>query len=100
MEDKQFIDKLTAMFFSIFTTTNQKQPDWDLINTICIPETILIKKNGLAEEVYTLQTFIEPRRKILSDGTLTEFEESETGEETKISGNMAQRLQHIKRVAT
>lgn len=92
MTDKLSIDRLTTMFFSIFTNTNQQQPDWNIIHTICIPETIIIKKDGQAETVYNLVTFIEPRRKILSDGTLTGFEEKETEEETKIIGNIAQRF--------
>jgi hypothetical protein len=86
------IDNVTKAFFDIFTNTNQKQPDWAIINTICIPETIIIKKVDTAEVVYNLITFVEPRRKILSDGTLTNFQESETKEETKIIGNIAQRF--------
>jgi hypothetical protein len=35
--------------------------------------------------------------KILFDGTLTEFEESETNEETKIVGNIAQRFSKYKK---
>ena len=97
MSDKQNIDKVVEIFFSIFTNTNQKEPDWYIIHAICLPETIIIKKTGLAEEVYTLQTFIEPRKKLLSDGTLTDFEEMETAEETKVSGNIAQRSSTYKK---
>ena len=90
--DKLEIDNIVKVFFDIFTNTNQKQPDLTIINTICIPETIIIKKSGCAEEIYTLDTFIEPRKKILTDGTLTGFEECETNEETRIIGNIAQRF--------
>ena len=89
--DKTAIDNIVKIFFGIFTNTNQ-QPDWAIINTVCIPETIIIKKTGTEEAVYNLDSFIEPRRKILTDGTLTNFEESETGEETLIIGNIAQRF--------
>ncbi|MEP6794973.1 MAG: DUF4440 domain-containing protein [Saprospiraceae bacterium] len=89
--DKLLLDQLTETFFSIFTNTHQQQPDWNLIHTLCLPETIIIKKSSTAEIVYDLQSFIEPRRIILSDGTLTEFEESEIHEETKIIGHIAQR---------
>jgi hypothetical protein len=41
---------------------------------------------------HNLHTFIEPRRKILTDGTLTGFEEIETKAATKIAGNIAQRF--------
>lgn len=90
--DKFNIDQLTKSFFNIFTNSNKQQPNWSLIHTICLPETIIIKKSSNEEEVYNLNTFIEPRKKILSDGTLTEFEEYEIFEETKIIGNIAQRF--------
>lgn len=89
--DKLIIDQLTKSFFNIFTNINKQQPNWDSIHTICLPETIIIKKSNNEEEVYNLNTFIEPRKKILSDGTLKEFEEYEIVEETKILGNIAQR---------
>jgi hypothetical protein len=89
--DKLLIDQLTKTFFNVFTNTHQQQPDWNLIHTLCLPETIIIKKDGTTEIVYDLQSFIEPRRKILSDGTLTEFEESEIYEETRVVGHIAQR---------
>jgi hypothetical protein len=90
--DKPAIDNIVKAFFDIFTNTNNKQPDWAIINTVCIPETIIIKKSGTTEAVYSLSSFIEPRQKILTDGTLTNFQESETKEETKITGNIAQRF--------
>jgi len=90
--DKLLIDQLTTSFFSIFDNTNQQKPDWNSIHTLCLPETIIIKKNKDTEEIYNLTTFIEPRKKILSDGTLTDFEEYELNEETTIVGNIAQRF--------
>ena len=90
--DKSEIDNITSVFFDIFTNTNHKQPDWFIINKVCIPETIKKKKNGAAEIVYNLDSFVEPQRKILSDGTLTDFQESEIREETNIIGNIAQRF--------
>ena len=90
--DELLIDHLTKSFFDIFTNANQQLPNWNIIHHICLPETIIIKNNGNNEEVYNLTTFIEPRKKILSDGTLTEFQEYELSEETKIIGNIAQRF--------
>jgi hypothetical protein len=90
--DKLEIDSLTQIFFGIFTNTNQKQPDWTKINNVCIAEIIIIKKSDATEVIYNLDSFIEPRRKILTDGTLTDFQESEIKEETNIIGNIAQRF--------
>lgn len=97
MLDKQSIDDIVKTFFSIFTNSNKKKTDWNTIHNICIPQTIIIKKEGIAEEIYTINTFIEPRKKILSDGTLSEFEEMETAEETKITGSIAQRSSAYKK---
>jgi RimJ/RimL family protein N-acetyltransferase len=90
--DKIGIDNLTKTFFSIFTNTNGKNPDWSIINSICLPETVIIKKTDLSEIIYSKHTFIEPRKIILTDGTLTDFEEHEIQEETKIIGHIAQRF--------
>jgi RimJ/RimL family protein N-acetyltransferase len=89
--DKLSINEITKSFFGVFTNSNNKQPNWNLLSSICIPEIMLISKNETTHTVYSLTSFIEPRQKILTDGTLTEFEECETIEHTKIIGNIAQR---------
>lgn len=90
--DELLLNQLTRRFFGIFNNINDDQPDWERINETCLPEAVFIKKTGLEEEVCHLESFIAPRRKILSDGTLKEFKEWETLAETKISGNIAQRF--------
>lgn len=90
--DKFLIDQLTKAFFSVFNNVNDQIPEWETLYKICIPETIIIKKESDKETVYNLQSFIEPRKKILADGTLTNFEEKETSAQTLISNNIAQRF--------
>src|SRR6187431_1587632 len=89
--DKIEINNLTKQFFNLFDNTNNKIPDWTIVQKICIPEIIIIKKTGLTEVVYNLTNFIEPRKTILSDGTLTNFQEQELQEETRIIGHIAHR---------
>jgi len=89
--DKIEINNLTEQFFNLFDNTNNKIPDWTIVQKICIPEIIIIKKTGLTEVVYNLTNFIEPRRTILSNGTLTNFHEQELEEETQIIGHIAHR---------
>jgi len=98
--DSYQLTLLTNLFFSIFTNSKGKQPDWELIHRICLPETHIIKKAGTLHEVYTLSSFITPRKKILSDGSLTDFEEKEIGEETKIIGSIAQRYSRYQKSGT
>ncbi|MGG5208238.1 GNAT family N-acetyltransferase [Chryseobacterium sp. MIQD13] len=89
--DKFRIDEISKSFFGIFTNVNDSRPEWDLLNSICIPETMIISKKENEHTVYNLTSFIEPRKKILTDGTLTEFKEYETFEQTIIFNNIAQR---------
>lgn len=91
-DDKFFINQVTKTFFNLFTNSNQKKPELEKINDICLPETIIIKKEINKEEVYNIDTFINPRKKILTDGTMTEFEEYEVFNETKIIQNIAHRF--------
>lgn len=91
-QDQSAIDKVTAAFFDLFTNTDKRLPDLTSIHSLCIPETIIIKKTGLAQEVYHIESFIAPRKKILTDGTLTNFSEKEISSETTISGHIAQRF--------
>lgn len=57
-QDQSSIDKVTAAFFDLFTNTDKRQPDLTRIHSLCIPETIIIKKTGLTQEVYNLNGFI------------------------------------------
>jgi hypothetical protein len=89
--DTENIDGLIRQFFGIFNNKTKSEQDWDLIFRICIPEARILKKNGLEQTIYTLKDFIEPRKIILTDGTLSGFEETEIDARTMISNNIAQR---------
>ena len=95
--DKNALDNIIKEFFTFFTSTSADQLDPIILTNICIPEIVIIKKTGLDEIVYNLHSFLEPRIKILTDGTLTGFEESEMNEETKIIGHIAQRFSRYKK---
>ncbi|MFJ9023904.1 DUF4440 domain-containing protein [Streptomyces sp. NPDC102259] len=52
----------------------------------------MIVKTGPEFTVYTVEEFIEPRRRLLNDGRLVEFSEWETSERTDIAGDIASRF--------
>lgn len=89
--DKILISYIIFSFFSVFTNSGGKKPQIHMLADICIPEVLLVNKTPLIADVMGLTSFLTPREKILTNGTLTEFEEKETFEETKISGGIAQR---------
>lgn len=88
--DKWRIDQLTRAFFKVFKNV-EGTPDWMLLERSCLPQATVVKKTDAIEEVYDLQSFIAPRKKMLTDGTLTGFQEKEIQSTTKIIGNIAQR---------
>jgi RimJ/RimL family protein N-acetyltransferase len=89
--DKLYISEITRSFFGVFINKGHRQPNLDSLDQICIRQAMIINKKGSEANVYDLTSFIEPRKRILTDGTLTEFEEKETYEETRIINNIAHR---------
>ena len=98
VNDKIEIDHITKQFFDVFNNTSQRQPDWTILEKICIDKIIIVKKAGLTETIYDLRSFIEPRKLILTDGTLSDFHEMEVSEESKIIGQIAQRKSNYQKM--
>lgn len=90
-EDENQINQLTQQFFDLFTNTDNRVPDIRKIETLFLPQGLLINNTPGKAAVYDLNSFVEPREKILTDGTLTEFREKEVFHKTDIFGNIAQR---------
>ncbi|MEV6521424.1 DUF4440 domain-containing protein [Longispora sp. NPDC051575] len=89
---KAELDRLTHTFLGAFTNTGGTLPNVDVIRDVFIPEGRIISNVGPEPVLYDLDGFIAPRRKILTDGTLTEFSEWEVAERTEIFGGVAHRF--------
>ena len=98
VNDKIEIDHITKQFFDVFNNTSQRQPDWTILDKICIDKIIIVKKAGLTETIYDLCSFIEPHKLILTDRTLSDFQEMEVSEESKIIGHIAQRKSKYQKI--
>ena len=90
--DGILIANITKSFFSIFTSNDIKRANQILLREICIPEMLVISHNKIKTQILDLESYVESRRKILSDGTLTDVEEKELFSETKITGDLAARF--------
>jgi hypothetical protein len=88
---KREIDAVTAEFFGAFDNRGGKVPDVDRIRRLVLPEAVIVV-TGPQFAVYTVDGFIEPRRRLLTDGRLVEFSEWETAERTEIAGDIASRF--------
>ena len=89
--DRILIAGLIKSFFSAFTNKGGAQPHLDLLAEICLPEILITNKHRSKVDTFGLTTFINTRKRILSDGTLIDFEEKETNEETKVINGIATR---------
>lgn len=95
--DRLLLNELVHTFFRLFSNKDGKEPEIDKIYSLCLPEAIIIKKEGVAEMVYDLNSFIAPRKLILTNDMLTGFEEYETEETTLVTGGIAQRHSHYRK---
>ncbi|MER6628824.1 DUF4440 domain-containing protein [Streptomyces sp. NPDC000987] len=88
---KTEIDAVTAEFFGAFDNRGGKVADVARIRRLVLPNGVIVK-SGPEFTVYTVEEFIEPRRRLLTDGRLVEFSEWEVSERTEIAGDIASRF--------
>lgn len=94
--DKILISLLVQSFFSVFTNTHGR-PRLYALNEMCLQEALIISKQSAGTDIMTLSTFVAPREKLLTDGTLLDFEEKEISGDTKIVGDIAQHYSRYKK---
>ncbi|MBW8740271.1 MAG: nuclear transport factor 2 family protein [Streptomyces turgidiscabies] len=85
------IDALTAELFAAFDNRGGRTADVARIRRLVLPGGVIVK-TGPEFTLYTVDEFIEPRRRLLSEGRLVEFSEWETSERTQIAGDIASRF--------
>ncbi|MFF7636375.1 nuclear transport factor 2 family protein [Kitasatospora sp. NPDC008050] len=93
------IDTATAEFFGAFDNRGGKPADVDRIRRLMLPGGVIVN-TGANFTVYTVDEFIEPRRRLLSEGRLVEFSEWETSERTDIAGDIACRFGEYRKSGT
>jgi len=89
--DAKAIEALVAQFFSLFTNKGGRVPNLERIFDLFIAQGVIVKNLDASMDVFNLREFIEPRKAILTDGTLRDFEEWEERAQTDILGKVAQR---------
>ena len=92
VDDQAAIDGLVSAFFELFSNRGGKRPDLDRIFELFVAGGVIANCSREEPEVAGLREFIEPRRALLSNGTLTEFAEVETSARTEIFGRVARRV--------
>jgi len=90
-DTKAELDELVRKFFGAFTNTGGSRPNVAAIREVFIPQGMITANVGGDPKIYDLDEFVEPREKMLTDGTLTEFSEWEVSERTEIFEAIAHR---------
>jgi hypothetical protein len=90
--DHAAIDLVMDAFFQAFGNLGGVRPPLDRLRDLLLPEALIVKQGAAGPEVYGLESFIAPRERMLTDGTLTEFQEEEVEAQTTVWGGIAQRL--------
>ncbi|MFI6058743.1 DUF4440 domain-containing protein [Streptomyces sp. NPDC051286] len=93
---KTEIDAVTAEFFGAFDNRGGKAADVARIQRLVLPSGVIVT-TAPKFTVYTVDEFIEPRRRLLSDGRLVEFSEWETSERTEVAGDIASRFSQYRK---
>lgn len=90
---------VTAEFFEAFDNRGGKAADMARIRRLFLPGGVIVKA-GPEFTVFTVDEFIEPRQRLLTDGRLVEFSEWETSERTEIAGDIASRFSEYRKSGT
>ncbi|MFC8360502.1 DUF4440 domain-containing protein [Streptomyces griseorubiginosus] len=85
------IDTVTAEFFGAFDNRGGRTADVGRVRRLVLPGGVIVK-TGPEYTVYTVEGFIEPRLRLLTEGRLVEFSEWETSDRTDIVGDIASRV--------
>jgi hypothetical protein len=87
--DRAAIDRLTATFFAAFANERGRSPQLDRLRELFVDGAIIARRAGDEVEMMSVDSFIAPRRALLSSGELTEFSEWETESRTVVMDGIA-----------
>lgn len=83
------IEGLVAQFFAAFTTSSDLEARMAGLRAMFLPGARIVSAAGPSLRSYGVDEFIEPRRELLSGGTLTDFSEWPTGGRVDVFGDVA-----------
>lgn len=87
--DETELDQAVATFFAAFTSGDDVLDRLEALRDLFLPEAVIVNTSGPEPVAYTVDDFITPRQKLLTDGTLTDFAEYPTGGHFESFGALA-----------
>src|SRR3954454_9805539 len=87
--DRAAIAELVRLFFAAFASGPGLSERLDAMRELLLPQAVIVRTCGGEPAVYDVDTFIGPRRELLSSGRLTEFSEWEVSGRSELFGDIA-----------
>lgn len=88
--DRAAIADLVRTFFAAFLSGPDSSARIDTLRDVLMPQAVIVRTCGGEPTVYDVDSFIGPRRDLLSGGRLTDFREWELSGRTELFGDIAQ----------
>ena len=73
--DVAAIGDLVRCFFAAFTSGDRAESGIEALRAAMLPDAIVVRTCGQTPTVYGVESFLAPRHRLLTDGSLTEFTE-------------------------
>lgn len=90
--DHAEVSRVATIFFAAFTSGPECDAQLEALREVFLPQALIVKTCGHQPTMYDVDTFIAPRRALLTSGTLTQFREWEVSERTELFGSIAHRF--------
>lgn len=87
--DLEEIRELVRCFFAAFTSGADVDRGLDALRAALLPEAIVVSTGGQGATLYDVESFIAPRRALLTDGSLVDFSEHASGGRIEMFGDIA-----------
>ncbi|WP_243706158.1 GNAT family N-acetyltransferase [Micromonospora sp. KC721] len=88
--DQEEIHALIRCYFDAFTSGSRVDEQMAALRDAMLPGAVIVRTCGTEPEVYDVDAFIQPRRAMLTDGTLTDFHEQARLGRLDVFGDIAQ----------
>lgn len=88
--DQEEIHALIRRYFDAFTSGSGVDERMAALRDAMLPGAVIVRTCGTEPEVYDVDAFIQPRRAMLADGTLTDFHEQARSGRLDVFGDIGQ----------
>ncbi|GAB2476529.1 GNAT family N-acetyltransferase [Jatrophihabitans fulvus] len=87
--DLDELDALVHTFFAAFTSGSGVDGRLDALRAVLLPQAVVVRTCGSSPAVYDVESFIAPRRDVLTNGSLTDFSEHAVAGRFDVFGDIA-----------